>query len=254
MSDAKDEADSPDAPLGYWEDAARPLTALVFLLPLLVVYEVGLILSTGAASRNAADIWLRHLLEWFGLGHYFVLPLVTAGLLLAWHHLARYPWRFSVWTPVLMVVETLFWAVTLAAAAKVIAMILAGGATPLDTAAPESAAFATFKQIVLYIGAGVYEELLFRVLLLPAVAGLIHLSGVPRSQSYLFAAILTAIGFALAHYLPGGETFVLSEAAAWHRLIFRTLAGGFFAALFLWRGFGIAAGVHVVYDILTIWL
>jgi membrane protease YdiL (CAAX protease family) len=154
-----------------------------------------------------------------------------------------------------MMVETLIWAIILAGTAKVLALLLAGNATPLQTeAGPSDGARQIFARIVAYIGAGIYEELLFRMLLLPAVAGLIHLTGTPKGTSYLLAAILTAVGFALAHYLPGGETFVWNSVAAWHALVFRTLAGLAFAGIFLWRGFGIAAGVHVAYDILTIWL
>ena len=40
----------------------------------------------------------------------------------------------------------------------------------------------------------------------------------------------------------------------WFSASFRCLAGIFFATLFVYRGFGIAAGTHALYDVLVGWL
>jgi hypothetical protein len=37
----------------------------------------------------------------------------------------------------------------------------------------------------------------------------------------------------------------------WYPFVFRTVAGLFFSALFIYRGFGIAAGTHAAYDMLV---
>ena len=47
------------------------------------------------AVRNGADDWLRRLLDLLGFGQYFLLPVLTVGILLAWHYLTRRPWRVS---------------------------------------------------------------------------------------------------------------------------------------------------------------
>ena len=58
------------------------------------------------------------------------------------------------------------------------------------------------------------------------------------------AVILTSLLFSAAHYVgPHGEPF---DAFSFS---FRCIAGAFFAVLFVWRGFGIAAGTHAMYDI-----
>src|SRR3712207_2961655 len=77
---------------GYWWASRRPLSSLVFVLPLLVVYELGVLALGPSAIRNGADVWLRQLLDLVGLPHYFLLPALTVGLLLVWQHLNRDPW------------------------------------------------------------------------------------------------------------------------------------------------------------------
>ena len=60
------------------------------------------------------------------------------------------------------------------------------------------------------------------------------------------AVLLTSLLFSIAHNVgPYGERF------AWFNFIFRVLAGVFFSVLFVYRGFGIAAGTHAFFDILV---
>jgi len=95
-----------------------------------------------------------------------------------------------------------------------------------------------------FSGAGVYEEVLFRLLLLPVVASLLGWLGAPRAWQIGGAVVMTSIVFSLAHYVgPHGDAW------HWFTFTFRFLAGGFFAIVFVQRGFGIAAGAHALYDI-----
>jgi membrane protease YdiL (CAAX protease family) len=95
-----------------------------------------------------------------------------------------------------------------------------------------------------FVGAGVYEEMLFRLLLLPPVAVMARYLGARPALRVAGAVILTSLVFSAAHYVgPHGEPF---EAFTF---FFRFTAGAFFAILFVYRGFGIAAGTHALYDI-----
>jgi membrane protease YdiL (CAAX protease family) len=97
---------------------------------------------------------------------------------------------------------------------------------------------------VAFAGAGLYEEALFRLALLPLVACGVRLIGFSRPASLVAAVALTSLMFAAAHHVgPEREALVLST------FTFRASAGAFFAAIFLFRGFGIAAGAHVAYDV-----
>jgi membrane protease YdiL (CAAX protease family) len=102
-----------------------------------------------------------------------------------------------------------------------------------------------------YLGAGVYEELLFRLLLLPLLAWVLRRFRIAPAASMAGAVLLSSLLFAAAHYIgPYGDDF--NNFASFSRtFFFRTLAGMFFAVLFVYRGFGIAAGTHAGYDLLV---
>ena len=70
----------------YWQQSRRPLASMAFVLPLLALYEVGVLVLGPSAVRNGADVWLRELLDLVGLSSYFLLPVLTLAVLLAWHH------------------------------------------------------------------------------------------------------------------------------------------------------------------------
>jgi len=229
----------------YADESARPLTSLVFVLPLLAAYEVGVLLLGPSAMRNAADVWLRQLLEWVGFGQYLLLPILTVALLLAWHHMRHDRWSVKPRVLGLMLAETVLLAILLSVIGGLQARYLleAGGSQ-----SSLAAVTGPLKLAVAYCGAGVYEELLFRLMLLPAVAGVARWCGAPWQTAWIIGAVLNSLLFSLAHYdliTSGGEPFAVAS------FVFRLLAGLFFSVLFLYRGFGIAAGSHALYDILV---
>ena len=81
MASSRAASQEPGASLKeYAAQSARPLVSLMFVAPLLVVYELGVILLGPQALRNGADTWLRLCLEAIGFGQHFLLPLLTCGL------------------------------------------------------------------------------------------------------------------------------------------------------------------------------
>ena len=56
---------------GYWSDSRQPLASLIFVTPLLLTYEAGLIILGPNAVRNGPEVWLRWLLDRLGFGQYF---------------------------------------------------------------------------------------------------------------------------------------------------------------------------------------
>jgi hypothetical protein len=222
----------------YWIAARRPLVSLAFVAPLLAVYEVGVLTIEEHPVRNGADVWLRQLLERTGFGQYFLLPAATVVVLLAWHHLTRQSWRVRpIWLYGMLIESTLLAAALLAIAQVQGSFFEAAAIGPADVQR-----WAT--QIVSYCGAGFYEEVLFRLILLPAVAGALKLAGASSRTSLLAAALTTSFLFAAAHHVgPHGDAFDL------YVFTFRWSAGAFFSFLFVYRGFGVAVGTHALYDI-----
>jgi len=227
---------------GYFALSRTPLTSLVFALPLVLAYEGGVLLLGRGMPRNGADVWLRQLLDALGFGSYFLLPALTVLGLLAWHHVEHDRWHFSPGVLLGMAAESVLWAIVLVGLARVQERLW-----PLAIAAAVPDAWnGFFSRFVGYCGAGLYEEVLFRLLLLPAVAWMLRRLGSGPGEALVTAVLVTSGLFSLAHYVgPLGDVFDV------YSFTFRMLAGVFFACLFLMRGFGIVAGAHAVYDMLV---
>ncbi len=238
----------------YWAASRQPLASLVFIAPLLVTYEVGVLTLGPNAVRNGADVWLRALLELLDFGQYFLLPLLVIGILLGWHHTTHAPWRVPRRVFPGMIAECALLALCLRVISDLEAFglraVAGSGAAPV--AATASSAAGRLAGFIGFLGAGVYEELLFRLILLSSVLWAIRRSGVAPHAAAIAAVLGTSAIFAAAHYVgPYGEPILLGEFAFWHALVFRFLAGVMFSVLFVLRGFGIAAGTHAGYDILA---
>ncbi len=238
----------PDADETYWQLSRKPLTSLVFTLPLVLAYEGGVLLLGRGSPRNGADVWLRHLLDALGFGQYFLLPVLTVLGLLAWQFLAHDRWRVSLSVLPGMAAECMLWAIVLIGVAR-----LQQDLWPLATMAdsPPAVQLAAVAQGVLarlvgYCGAGLYEEVLFRLLMLPITVWALERLGCSTPAAGLWAILLSSLLFSAAHYVgPLGDAFAI------YSFTFRAVAGVFFAVLFLVRGFGIAAGTHFFYDLLV---
>jgi len=238
---------------GYWEQSRRPLTSLVFVAPLLLIYELGILLLGPAAFRNGADVWLRQLLTLAGFGEYFLLPVLTVLILLGWHYTTRRPWRCSgrvLWG---MACECTVLAVLLRIILQLQGRVFPAAVDPAAVAMAVSPLHWEWGQrLVGFLGAGVYEELLFRLILLSAMGWILRRLGSTPRASMAAAVLISSLLFAVAHYLgPHGEAIRWQTEWFWFSFLFRFVAGIFFGLLFVFRGFGIAAGTHAGYDILV---
>ncbi|MHC4266717.1 MAG: CPBP family intramembrane glutamic endopeptidase, partial [Planctomycetota bacterium] len=105
--------------------------------------------------------------------------------------------------------------------------------------------------IVTGIGAGIYEELVFRLLL---ICGLMiafqDLAGLSHKHSIILSVVISSALFSAHHHIDilTGQTSSVFSAAAF---VFRTLAGIYFAILFAIRGFGVTSGTHAFYNIIA---
>ena len=105
------------------------------------------------------------------------------------------------------------------------------------------------------LGAGIYEELLFRLMLLPVAIAAIKACGFSKRTSIVAGIVIVSLIFSAAHYKlnfalgPWHIATPYGEAWQLYSFTFRFLAGVFFAVLFQLRGFGVAAGSHALYDV-----
>lgn len=238
----------------YLTDSKTPLASLVFLLPLIILYEVGTIFfardhATGAETRIIAFNLLNDFLALFGATGRYLPALAVVSILTWWHIARRDPWRIRPQTLAGMTAESLCWSVPLMALAYFMAHYLPLSAG--QSSAPGVNGFTSpgepslAAMIVLSLGAGIYEELVFRLVAF-AVLSLVlsDVLGMKHRTTLVVTLLVSSIAFSLYHYLGW-------EQPQWQTFVFRTVAGIFFGVLYLTRGFGVTAGAHAAYDVIV---
>jgi hypothetical protein len=230
----------------YFAATRHPWPCLLFLLPLLVGYEAGVLWLGGAqpeALRNGADTWLRWGLEAFGLPQLYCAPALIIVVFLLWSWLRaldRPDDLMSVWTG--MALESVFFALGLWGLSRQLGPLLDQLGFRMSLGPQDR----TLARLITFVGAGIYEEVLFRLLLFFALRIFFRLMAVPALASALLTMGASALFFSAAHHIgPYGE------ALDGYVFLFRSVAGLYFALLYQLRGFGIAVGTHACYDVLV---
>ncbi len=233
----------------YWRLSRTPRYSLLFVFPLLVGYELlAFVLSHDAIAgvRNGADVLLKSLLvalggRW-GLAVFGVL-LVGTGAALVWRDMRRGGGHLR---PAIfggMLAEAVIYGVLLGVVVGTLTGAILHAVPALSLAAMHRLGLPT--QLMVSLGAGIYEELLFRVLLVSGLALLARRGfGWRNGPAGAFATIVGALIFSAFHYIgPYGDPFTASS------FVFRLIAGLVFSGMYLLRGFGITAWSHALYDV-----
>ncbi len=234
---------------GYWTVSRSHRYSLLFALPLLLAYEfleaISPVTAGGGVIRNGADVLLTS--AFVGLlgprGPLLFMALVIGGALwLAWRDRSGGIPRARIFALMLgesIVLALLFGLVVGSATVNLLGPLGAlavGGGTGLDGS--------VLDRLTLSLGAGLYEELLFRVVIVALIANVLRVMGSSRLLAGVVATLVGAVLFSLFHYVGSlGEPFAVQS------FVFRLLAGLAFSALYLTRGFGITAWTHALYDV-----
>ena len=202
----------------------HPWASLLFLVPLLAVYEGGVLWLGGDRAdrlRNGADAWMRWGLDVFGAGHVLAAPLIV------------------------LVVHVDLDVVALGRpAGRPRHAVLRNGIRELSLRVPSVAVQPQLRtdrrrarrssfrsrsrppplaQILTFIGAGIYEEVLFRLGLFVGLYGVLRVVHLPKLVAVSLAAVAAAAAFAAAHHVgPYGEPIRADY------FVFRTAAGLYF--------------------------
>jgi hypothetical protein len=234
----------------YLAATRHPWACLLFVLPLLGAYEAGVLLmgmDQPELLRNGADVWLRWALSTVGLRHVLWAPCLLIAIMLAWSWRQRTnrPGEYvSLWIG--MVTESMAFAGFLWGGCRFLLPLLAQLGFQLNSTALAGQPEPAMQQLLCFIGAGIYEETLFRLLLFSGLRWLLARIEVPWPGPKFLAALVSALLFSAAHNLgPYGENFQPFVFA------FRAAAGLYFVLLYQLRGFGIAVGAHAGYDVVV---
>jgi hypothetical protein len=231
----------------YHEDTRDVANAVILVLPVFLLYQVGLLLTGG--MRNGVDfvtdsLWRladESIIPYVGIN--FVLASVVFGVVLVSRRESRRPFR-----------PALFWGVI--AESCVYAMLMGGvilwvlsavpGLNPSLSAGIKDASLVT--RVVMSLGAGVHEEIVFRLLLFSGLVAAAESWLKWRPPAAVGAALLvSSLLFSAIHYIgPYGDPFSAFSFA------YRFVAGAIFAGLYSARSFAVAVYTHALYDVLVL--
>ncbi|MQA89575.1 MAG: CPBP family intramembrane metalloprotease [Gemmatimonas sp.] len=225
--------------------------SLLFALPLLAFYEAGAIYiaqAEGSNLRNGADVMLRAVLSIGGLRETAALTLVVIAVSTVLVFLERRRRAVPLRLPNFlgMAAESLLYAAILGIVVGTATQWLLNG-IPIAFAAGSFTEMSQSEALVLSLGAGLYEEIVFRVIVVGGLFGVFRTSGLESTRAGAFSVILAALIFSGFHYIGAyGDVWAIPS------FLFRFLAGIAFSVLFLLRGFGITAWTHALYDVLLV--
>lgn len=224
----------------YFRSSSSSYYSLVASLPLLIGYEVLVTLTQSGfwKVRNAADVWIRTFLMAFEIKPQYItfvmialvfmlIPLVkvrSRGITLRGHYFT------------LMFFESLAYSLVLGLLLHTLlqAVLLAGGGLGNNQ----------LQNFALSMGAGLFEEFFFRVLLLNGLYWLLRHLLQTTLPAGVVSIVLASLLFSLSHYFGN-----MADTFQWYSFLFRWMAGLLFTVLYFFRGFAITAYTHALYDI-----
>jgi membrane protease YdiL (CAAX protease family) len=232
-------------PVGYFAGVRHPLPSLFLIVILLAIYEAGVSHFTspdGQSTRAGIELWLR---DWLSMAvpvPPLVIPAALVGLILIW---TLWKWLDRpdgfVFTFFGMCVEGVLYGVLLWFGCLYAPMLLEQNGLSLG------AINGLDPRLITFVGVGIYEEAVFRLILFAWLARLLNIVFVPWVIALPVAMAVSAVAFALAHHLVQSDSFVPIV------FVTRTLIGVYLAVVFWARGMGVAVGAHIVYDIMVAW-
>jgi hypothetical protein len=226
----------------YLKQSKSPFYSFVFILPLFIIYELGISLISSKdlpTIRNGADVLLRKILASVGIGGIYGMALMLfIGVIITFYiNKGKYKdLKIRSDYFLIMIIESIVWSIVLFIILSQGQLLLGKGTTKL-----------LMQQIVLSIGSGIFEEFVFRVIL---VSGIALIIGLFFKKQYFYkmsiSIIIAAIIFSAFHFM--GE---YADPPKISLFILRLVAGIILGYIYILRGFGIAAYSHSLYNLIV---
>ena len=229
--------------MSYFLQTRSSFYSFLFTIPLFFIYEVGILfLSTDdiLVVRNGADFLMRSILESFGIfGLYGLGAIFLIGFIITYIYFFNDKSNKSIRADYLfiMIFESVCWALILYFLLSKFMLVLMNPIGKTIT-----------QQVTLAVGAGIYEEFLFRVMLISGLTGIIGFVFLWREKVRKAAALIIAAGIFSAFHFMGdyGDYFSMEL------FLLRFFAGIVLGILYIARGFGITAYAHSIYDLIVL--
>ncbi len=230
---------------GYFGWSRDPAVALLGVLPLWLLYEI-LRLFLAPSERNGAEALVTDSLQLLGAHALLVLRIVLGAVVVAAAVSVlrrRLPWARIAAVAAL---EGSIYGLMLGQVTMIVTrFVLEGVALARGQGSGSSVDASDF---VGSLGAGLFEEAVFRLVLLSLLAlaftRACEAFSMPRAIGVIGAVIVSAVAFAAFHHIGvGGDPYVPGV------FVFRAVAGVALGLLFVSRGFCVVVYTHAIYDV-----
>lgn len=227
----------------YFPHSKNLANSFLFILPLLVLYEVGIAVQ-GSEIKNTADVVVDEIFsKIFGRNGSFVFNLLVIVFLCISVFYVEKKYRLSLFIFIPMLAESAVYALCIGGG---LGFLVFKVLFPLTLArySPEN----MWTNVILSLGAGVYEEIIFRLLLISLLYLLLtKLLKIKKPISAVFSVMIGAVVFAAVHYMG-----TLKDSFTYASFTFRVLSGLILSIIFMSRGLGVVVYTHAFYDVWTV--
>ena len=229
--------------MSYFLQTRSSFYSFLFTIPLFFIYEVGILFLSKddiLVVRNGADFLMRSIRESFGIfGLYGLGAIFLIGFIITYIYFFNDKSNKSIRADYLfiMIFGSVCWALILYFLLSKFMLVLMNPIGKTIT-----------QQVTLAVGAGIYEEFFFRVMLISGLTGIIGFVFLWREKVRKAAALIIAAGIFSAFHFMGdyGDYFSMEL------FLLRFFAGIVLGVLYIARGFGITAYAHSIYDLIVL--
>jgi hypothetical protein len=223
-------------------DPKNLLTSLVLVFPLFIAYQIGVLFTL--PMLNGADFLTVFLFRNLGLstGAYLAYTAAVAVAFVIAVALLRRKQRFDPKLIVPVFVESAIYALTMG---SLIVFVMTRVLHVSPRLAGGIASQGLGTRFVMSLGAGVWEETIFRLGIMTGLVVLLErVLGMGRWVAVALALVASSVLFSAMHHIPPyGDPLQLGV------FVFRVLAGCFFGLIYWFRGFAIVVYTHALYDV-----
>jgi len=216
--------------------------SILLVVPLFLFYEIGVwwvYRNSMDKIRNLVDVLIKFAIQYCGISTFFVVSVLALLIFLIIFRPRKEFLVFHWYYYIMMLVESLFFSLLFSFFILKFFSVITCSTAQIEK---------SWAGLILSLGAGIYEELLFRVLLFSGISVLLmKIFKFDTVFAGIFAAFITSCGFSLIHYLG-----IFGEKFSLYSFLFRLAGGLFFCLVYKLRGFSIAVYTHAIYDILIV--
>lgn len=230
----------------YFSNTHTLLYSFLFSLPLFLIYEALILISQPNADhivRISVDVWMKTIFSSFGVNavSFSLLVVMLLGFFILYKEREKLKELKFSYFPVLLL-ESLVYAIVVAffSSAFISLLFNAFASDPIQS-------LSYLQKLALSLGAGLYEELFFRVILVSLLVFILTKVFGKKWAAVTAAVTLSALLFSAVHYV--GE---MGDLFTFNSFFYRFLFGLILNGIYIWRGFGVAAWTHAIYDVLVI--